>query len=102
MPIYEYACPRCGATLSVLLRAGEVEPRKCAECGSRRLQRVISRCNVVGAGGGPPRSQARQWLERPESFGAAMKDFQARTGTKLPSDRVDDAMHRLSEAGKKA
>jgi hypothetical protein len=63
---------------------------------------VISRVNVAGklADDSALRSRPREWLERPERFGQAMKAFEERTGTRFSGERVDDAMHRLSEAKK--
>jgi putative FmdB family regulatory protein len=104
MPIFEYVCGRCGAEVSALVRAQDTEPRQCASCGKGRLKRVISRFCVVGkpADQSALRSSPRDWLERPERFGQAMKAFEERSGTRLSGERVDDAMHRLSEAKKTA
>lgn len=102
MPIFEYICSRCGAEASVLVRAQDSEPRRCGSCKRGRLRRVISRVNVAGraADSSALRSSPREWLERPERFGQAMRAFEERTGTRLSGERVDEAMHRLSEAKK--
>jgi putative FmdB family regulatory protein len=104
MPIFEYVCSRCGAEVSLLVRSHEAEPRRCDSCKRGRLRRVISRFSVVGkpADASALRSSPREWLERPERFGQAMKAFEERTGTRLSGERLDDAMHRLSEAKKAA
>jgi len=46
MPIYEYRCSNCGAEVELLLRSAEAEP-VCPQCGSPRLERLISAVNVV-------------------------------------------------------
>lgn len=104
MPIFEYVCGRCGAEVSAFVRSQDAEPSRCDSCKRGRLKRMISRFSVVGktADASALRSSPRDWLERPERFGQAMKAFEERSGTRLSGERVDDAMHRLSEAKKTA
>ncbi|NNG16989.1 MAG: zinc ribbon domain-containing protein [Gemmatimonadales bacterium] len=40
MPIYEYACPACGAEFEVLVRSET--PGACPSCASSRLDRKLS------------------------------------------------------------
>ena len=48
MPIYEYRCQKCGKRVSVLtLRISEEANPKCDRCGSKRLQRLMSRFATV-------------------------------------------------------
>jgi len=42
LPIYEYACSKCGKTIDVLQRLTDPPIRKCPACGSRRLQKQLS------------------------------------------------------------
>ncbi|MDN5938617.1 MAG: zinc ribbon domain-containing protein [Salinisphaera sp.] len=42
MPIYEYACPACGAEMEKLLRSQDQEPSECPECGQPGLKRKVS------------------------------------------------------------
>jgi putative FmdB family regulatory protein len=46
MPLYEYECKSCHHVVEVLVRhaTGERDPndRKCPECGSAKLDRVLS------------------------------------------------------------
>ena len=42
MPIYEYACGKCGKTIDVLQRLTDPPLRKCPACGSRRLRKQLS------------------------------------------------------------
>ncbi len=52
MPIYEYACPRCGKSFEELIvrRADEAEV-KCPSCGAADVSRQMSRPAAVGGGG---------------------------------------------------
>ena len=102
MPIFEYVCSRCGAEVSALVRSHEPEPSRCDSCKRGRLKRVISRFSVGGRPADASALQAspRDWLDRPERFGQSMKAFEERSGTRLSTERVDDAMHRLSQAKK--
>ena len=50
MPIYEYACPKCGRVSSFLVRnTGAHKAPKCPHCGAKGLQRALSRFAAVGA-----------------------------------------------------
>ncbi len=103
MPIYEYRCARCEREMSCLVRISDPGPDRCEHCGHARPVRLVSGFNVRGTR--PPSERAlrygsRDFLERPERFGEAMRALETRTGAKLPAERVDAAMHRLSEAGK--
>ena len=41
MPIYEYACSKCGHEFEALVRAGKAPP-PCASCGATELERRLS------------------------------------------------------------
>ena len=104
MPIFEYSCRRCGRESALFLSGSQARRPRCPSCGSRRLKRLISAIRVVG--GSPTddsalRSRPREFLERPERFGQAMRAFSAKTGMKLSGEQLDGAMHRLSEAKKR-
>jgi putative FmdB family regulatory protein len=44
VPIYEYKCGKCGRLTSVFTRsAGEPENAKCQHCGSKKLERTLSK-----------------------------------------------------------
>jgi hypothetical protein len=78
-------------------------PDRCEHCGHAELVRLVSGFNVRGTRQPDERALrygSRDFLERPERFGEAMHALEQRTGTKLPADRLDAAMHRLSEATK--
>ena len=41
MPVYEYACDKCGHEFEALVRPGK-QPPACASCGSTELERLLS------------------------------------------------------------
>lgn len=51
MPIYEYACEKCGKQIEVLHKVSERGPAKCAACGAK-LTRLVSRSSFQLKGGG--------------------------------------------------
>ncbi len=52
MPIYEYACAKCGETMEVLQKISDPAPAKCEHCGSKRLKRVMSQTSFQLKGEG--------------------------------------------------
>ena len=42
MPIYEYQCEACGASLEKLQKLSDPALKKCPECGKARLKKKIS------------------------------------------------------------
>ncbi|GMU76611.1 MAG: hypothetical protein AMXMBFR45_21020 [Gammaproteobacteria bacterium] len=42
MPIYEYACQKCGHEFDALQKVSDSPLRKCPECGALRLKRLVS------------------------------------------------------------
>jgi len=53
MPIYEYACSKCGKLNEVLQKVDDPAPGRCDECGAKgSLKRVVSRTSFVLRGGG--------------------------------------------------
>ncbi len=55
MPLYEYACKKCGKRFECLVTAGKEKGVVCAECGSGDVQKMIS---CFGIGGGSSRIKA--------------------------------------------
>ena len=52
MPIYEYRCRRCDRLTSKLFKTmASVKLPPCSHCGSRRLERIISRVAIFRSGG---------------------------------------------------
>lgn len=53
MPIYEYACEKCGNEVDVLQKIGERPPSKCEKCGAKgKMKRRVSKSSFVLKGGG--------------------------------------------------
>jgi putative FmdB family regulatory protein len=53
MPIYEYACSKCGKLNEVLQKVNDPTPERCDGCGAKgTLRKVVSRSSFVLRGGG--------------------------------------------------
>ena len=46
MPLYDFHCPACSATIELLVRASD-EPG-CPACGNKHLERLVSRTSPPG------------------------------------------------------
>jgi putative FmdB family regulatory protein len=55
MPLYEFACKKCGKRFECLVTAGKEKDVVCAECGSGDVQKMIS---CFGISGGSSRIKA--------------------------------------------
>ena len=42
MPLYEYRCKECGNVLEVLEKANASDRHTCSQCGSRRMEKLVS------------------------------------------------------------
>lgn len=51
MPIYEYACQRCGHTVELMQKVTDPPPKKCEKCGGK-MARLISQTSFRLEGGG--------------------------------------------------
>lgn len=49
MPIYEFRCLRCGHVFELLKlkKSDEEVEMKCPECGSKKVERALSRIGVI-------------------------------------------------------
>jgi putative FmdB family regulatory protein len=49
MPAYEFECLKCGEQVMLIISISEYEKEKykCPECGSKRLERLVSPVQVV-------------------------------------------------------
>lgn len=52
MPIYEYQCDACGATLEKLQKLADAPLRDCPKCGEAALKKLVSAAGFRLKGGG--------------------------------------------------
>ena len=52
MPVYEYACEKCGHEFEVSQRITEEPIKTCPKCKARKVKRLISQTSFVLKGGG--------------------------------------------------
>lgn len=52
MPVYEYACEKCGHEFEAEQRITEDPLKTCPKCRARKLKRLISQTSFVLKGGG--------------------------------------------------
>jgi len=52
VPIYEYVCEACGTLTELMQKVGEPPPKRCPDCGSRKIARLVSRTSFQLRGGG--------------------------------------------------
>jgi len=50
MPIFEYVCGKCGKEFEELVFGDDLPP--CPQCGSKKTQKLMSRCRHTSGGGG--------------------------------------------------
>jgi putative FmdB family regulatory protein len=71
MPIYEYACSKCGKLNEVLQKVNDPTPERCDGCGANgTLRKVVSRSSFVLRGGG--------WYS--DLYSSVKKDHKAKDG----------------------
>ena len=103
MPIYEYACKKCGHTLDALQKMSDDPLVDCPECGQPQLKRLLSapRFRLKGKG----------WYEtdfkKDNQRNLSSSDTEAASGDKSDkSDKSDKADGKAdksaSEGGKKS
>jgi putative FmdB family regulatory protein len=52
MPIYEYECKKCHKLTEVMQKMSDPGPAKCPNCGSKRIERVMSQTSFQLKGEG--------------------------------------------------
>jgi putative FmdB family regulatory protein len=52
VPIYEYLCEDCGRITELMQKMTDPAPRKCPECGSKKIAKLVSRSAFQLKGGG--------------------------------------------------
>ena len=94
------------------LRRGDVLPGSCSDpgpdrcehCGHIEVERMVSAFNVRRTAACRPSERCATAVATSSNgrsaSAQAMQALETRTGMKLPAERVDAAMHRLSQANK--
>ena len=52
MPIYEYRCEKCGATVEVMQKIADPAPATCETCGVGPMEKLLSRSSFALKGTG--------------------------------------------------
>jgi putative FmdB family regulatory protein len=52
VPIYEYLCESCETLTERIQKVGDRAPRRCPECGSSKIAKLVSRTSFQLKGGG--------------------------------------------------
>jgi len=93
MPIYEYSCFRCGKRSSFLILAErDLEGLACRFCGSKRLERLISRVALVRSEEARLESLAdpTRWGDLDEQNPASIARWVKQMGRELGEDMGED------------
>ncbi|MCL6638490.1 MAG: zinc ribbon domain-containing protein [Firmicutes bacterium] len=69
MPIFEYKCNDCKKTFEILLLPGQGGDVKCAGCGSKNLQKLISAPFLPSSVGKPANDDIRCCGSSPDQAG---------------------------------
>lgn len=105
MPIYEYRCQSCGRKQSVFFRslaAAEAGGARCEACGSRRMERLVSRVRVLRGGGADAGASDDAMLDdlagldenNPRELGRVMRKMAAESGEDMGPE-FDEVVGRL-------
>jgi putative FmdB family regulatory protein len=120
VPIYEYACKKCGKVVEVFQKASDPGPKTCEKCGGR-LGRVISHTSFQlkgggwykdlysstkpdsgGDGGEGGESKAEAKADAPAAKSDAKPEAKAEAKSEAKSDAKSDAKPAKSESKKPA
>ena len=108
MPIYEYACDKCGHEFEANQRITEDPIKTCPECRSRKLKKLISRTSFVLKGSGwysdlyssSAGKDAKDGKESTEGASAESKDTGDKSEKKKPAGD-EKAASKSESKGKK-
>ncbi len=118
MPIYEYACKKCGKVVEVFQKVNDPPPKSCEKCGGK-LGRVISHTSFQLKGGGwykdlysstkpdsggegDGESKAEAKADAPAAKGDAKPEAKAEAKSEAKGDAKSDAKPAKSESKKPA
>jgi len=103
MPIYEYACKKCGHTLDALQKMSDDPLLDCPECGEPQLKRLISAPRFRLKGKGWYETDFKKDNQRNLSSGEAepvKKDKDENKSTDKSAKKSDDSKSK-SDSGTK-
>ncbi|HVP44205.1 MAG TPA: zinc ribbon domain-containing protein [Terriglobales bacterium] len=52
MPLYEFQCPKCGYRFERIQKFSDPDPKRCPECGARKVERLLHAPAVQFKGSG--------------------------------------------------
>jgi len=89
MPIYEYACKKCGHVFDVLQKMSDPPLTDCPECGAAELRKLVSAPSFRLKGGG--------WYET--DFKSGNKRNLAGDGETKPAAETKEAAAKPADSG---
>jgi putative FmdB family regulatory protein len=106
VPIYEYACKKCGKVVEVFQKASDPGPKTCEKCGGR-LGRVISHTSFQLKGGGWYKdlyasAKPESGGESAEAKGDSKADAPAANGDSKPEAKSETKPEAKAEAKSEA
>jgi putative FmdB family regulatory protein len=104
MPVYEYACEKCGHEFEVSQRITDEPIKTCPVCRARKVKRLISQTSFVLKGSGwysDLYSSKGKEKDKAEKGAAEGGEGAAIAGDKGPSEnKADDSASKPKDAGK--
>jgi putative FmdB family regulatory protein len=84
MPIYEYACAKCGHHLELLQKVGDPAPKRCPSCRKGKMEKMVSRTSFQLKGSG---WYASDYAKKP----AASTDSKSESKTESKTENKTEA-----------
>ena len=88
MPIYEYECKSCGETFEVFLSASDKPVKKCTQCNSTKIQKLISNCSFQLKGTG---WYATDYANKDKNTGSKNKKKESESGAKETGSKAESS-----------
>ena len=101
MPVYEYACEKCGHEFEVSQRITDEPIRVCPACRARKVKRLISQTSFVMKGSGWYSDlYSSKGKDKPEKGTAEGGAESAPASGSATESKGDDAASKPKDAGK--
>jgi putative FmdB family regulatory protein len=101
MPIYEYACGKCGHEFELEQRITEEPVKTCPKCRARKVKRLISQTSFVLKGGGWYSDLYSSPGKRDKEAGGKETGDAAASGDKAGKPDKSEAPDKPAKSGKK-